>query len=67
MPMKLPKPIVAHPSPIVNLPAYITDRAARVDAALEAILPKSTTRPATIHRAMRHSVFAGGKRLRPIL
>jgi len=38
-----------------------------VDSALERLLPPTTQRPASIHRAMRHSVFAGGKRLRPIL
>jgi geranylgeranyl diphosphate synthase, type II len=37
------------------------------DAALERLLPPATQHPASIHRAMRHSVFAGGKRLRPIL
>jgi geranylgeranyl diphosphate synthase type II len=37
------------------------------DAALERLLPPATQRPVSIHRAMRHSVFAGGKRLRPIL
>jgi geranylgeranyl diphosphate synthase type II len=37
------------------------------DAALERLLPSPDTQPHSIHRAMRHSVFAGGKRLRPIL
>ena len=37
------------------------------DAALERLLPTPDTLPHSIHRAMRHSVFAGGKRLRPIL
>jgi geranylgeranyl diphosphate synthase type II len=37
------------------------------DAALERLLPSPETPPVSIHRAMRHSVFAGGKRLRPIL
>jgi geranylgeranyl diphosphate synthase, type II len=37
------------------------------DAALERLLPLATQQPVSIHRAMRHSVFAGGKRLRPIL
>jgi geranylgeranyl diphosphate synthase type II len=37
------------------------------DAALEHLLPPATQYPASIHAAMRHSVFAGGKRLRPIL
>ena len=40
---------------------------ALTDAALERLLPPATQRPASIHQAMRHSVFAGGKRLRPIL
>ncbi|PYV56468.1 MAG: polyprenyl synthetase [Acidobacteria bacterium] len=37
------------------------------DSALDRLLPSETQRPASIHKAMRHSVFAGGKRLRPIL
>ena len=37
------------------------------DGALERLLPAATQYPASIHQAMRHSVFAGGKRLRPIL
>ena len=37
------------------------------DAALERLLPSPETPPRSIHRAMRHSVFAGGKRLRPVL
>jgi geranylgeranyl diphosphate synthase type II len=37
------------------------------DAALERLLPPGTQHPTSIHQAMRHSVFAGGKRLRPIL
>jgi geranylgeranyl diphosphate synthase type II len=37
------------------------------DAALERLLPSPETLPHSIHRAMRHSVFAGGKRLRPVL
>jgi geranylgeranyl diphosphate synthase type II len=41
--------------------------AALTDQALERLLPASTTAPTSIHQAMRHSTFAGGKRLRPIL
>ena len=37
------------------------------DTALERLLPSPDTLPHSIHRAMRHSIFAGGKRLRPIL
>lgn len=39
----------------------------KVDQALERSLPDAATRPATLHAAMRYSVFAGGKRLRPVL
>ncbi len=38
-----------------------------IDQALEKLLPPPAQRPESIHKAMRHSVFAGGKRLRPIL
>ena len=38
-----------------------------IDQALEKLLPSPAQRPESIHQAMRHSVFAGGKRLRPIL
>src|SRR5512142_391872 len=38
-----------------------------IDQALDKLLPPPTQRPESIHKAMRHSVFAGGKRLRPIL
>jgi geranylgeranyl diphosphate synthase type II len=41
--------------------------AALADDALERLLPAATLEPHSIHRAMRHSTFAGGKRLRPIL
>src|SRR5438477_11406864 len=50
-----------------DLQAYLTDRAAAVNRALDRSLPSSSTRPATIHKAMRYSLFAGGKRLRPAL
>ena len=40
---------------------------ALTDRALERLLPAADVRPASIHRAMRHSIFAGGKRIRPIL
>src|SRR5580698_1688478 len=39
----------------------------RTDRALEELLPDAATVPASIHGAMRHSTFAGGKRLRPLL
>lgn len=51
----------------MNLKAYLVARQKQIDRALDRFLPKANTRPATIHRAMRYSLFAGGKRLRPIL
>ncbi len=38
-----------------------------IDQALDRLLPGPDQAPVSIHRAMRHSVFAGGKRLRPVL
>jgi geranylgeranyl diphosphate synthase type II len=38
-----------------------------IDQALDRLLPSADQAPVSIHRAMRHSVFAGGKRLRPVL
>ena len=50
-----------------DLKAYARQKAKLVDQALDKYLPSSRTKPATIHKAMRHSLFAGGKRVRPIL
>ncbi len=52
---------------IVELKRYLTERQQEIDRALDRFLPGASTRPATIHKAMRYSLFAGGKRLRPIL
>ncbi|MDD5261409.1 MAG: polyprenyl synthetase family protein [Methylacidiphilales bacterium] len=46
---------------------YWQQRQATFEKALHAALPPASTKPATIHKAMRYSLFAGGKRLRPIL
>jgi geranylgeranyl diphosphate synthase type II len=51
----------------IDVKTLLTTGAALTDAALERLLPAATTEPHSIHRAMRHSTFAGGKRLRPIL
>jgi len=59
---------MAHPtSAPMKLPAFFEEDRIAVDAALERLLPTESTRPASIHQAMRYSVFAGGKRIRPIL
>lgn len=50
-----------------DLKTYIAERCKLVDAALNTLIPSAETSPATLHKAMRHSMFAGGKRLRPIL
>jgi geranylgeranyl diphosphate synthase, type II len=50
-----------------DLESYLASRRQLVDEALDRALPAEDQPPATIHRAMRYSVFAGGKRLRPIL
>src|SRR5438093_4358681 len=51
----------------MSLKTYLASRQKMVDQALSRFLPKETKKPATIHKAMRYSMFAGGKRLRPIL
>ena len=51
----------------MNLKRYLVARQREVDRALDRFLPKASVPPATIHKAMRYSLFAGGKRLRPIL
>lgn len=50
-----------------DLAAYLAERRQRVDDALATVLPPDETPPTSVHRAMRYSVMAGGKRLRPIL
>ena len=51
----------------MNLKAYLRSRRKEIDRALDYYLPKTNVKPATLHKAMRYSLFAGGKRLRPIL
>jgi geranylgeranyl pyrophosphate synthase len=54
--------VAAHP-----LERFITTARARVDDALDRYLPRPPACPAIVSEAMRYSVFAGGKRLRPVL
>ncbi len=51
----------------VDVKSMIHEGAELTDRALERLLPSADTVPASIHGAMRHSTFAGGKRLRPEL
>lgn len=48
-----------------DLASFLATRTELVNRALDQFLPKATTKPATLHRAMRYSLFAGGKRMRP--
>ena len=50
-----------------ELTAYLAEQVRVVDEALEKWVPAESTDPASIHKAMRYSLFAGGKRIRPIL
>jgi geranylgeranyl diphosphate synthase type II len=52
---------------VADVKTLIHEGAALTDRALEELLPSVETVPASIHGAMRHSTFAGGKRLRPVL
>lgn len=51
----------------MDLKQYLHDRITIVDEALERYLPREKDMPSSLHRSMRYSVFAGGKRIRPIL
>jgi geranylgeranyl diphosphate synthase type II len=51
----------------MTLDQYIAEQQRRVDAALRHWVPPETEEPSTIHKAMRYSLFAGGKRIRPLL
>jgi geranylgeranyl diphosphate synthase, type II len=50
----------------MSLESYLDQQRKRIDARLDSLLPPEEQRPAVIHRAMRYSLFAGGKRIRPI-
>jgi geranylgeranyl diphosphate synthase type II len=51
----------------MTLKEFFSEQQRLIDAALDRFTPAESAHPATIHRAMRHSLFAGGKRIRPIL
>src|SRR6516162_8399206 len=50
-----------------SLQTFLDAGTTAVNQALDRFLPSAATRPATIHKAMRYSLFAGGKRMRPAL
>src|ERR1700744_4809705 len=51
----------------MTLKEFFSDQQRLIDAALDRFPPPESQHPATIHRAMRYSLFAGGKRIRPVL
>ena len=51
----------------MNLRDYLAQQQKLIDTALDHLVPSEETPPAVIHRAMRYSLFAGGKRIRPVL
>ena len=51
----------------MTLDQYASQQREAINRALDRLLPDENEYPQTIHRAMRHSVFAGGKRIRPLL
>lgn len=51
----------------MTLSEYVARQQSRVDEALQRWVPRESTLPESIHKAMRYSLFAGGKRIRPIL
>lgn len=51
----------------MELKPYLATRQRTIDRALDRFLPKENVSPSTLHKAMRYSLFAGGKRLRPVL
>ena len=51
----------------MEIKRYLNEKKEFVDSALERYFPRETESTSTIHRAIRHSLFAGGKRIRPIL
>jgi geranylgeranyl diphosphate synthase type II len=55
------------PAKAFDLQEFLSSRTEAVNCGLDRFLPAAGTRPATIHKAMRYSLFAGGKRMRPAL
>src|SRR5580704_6449447 len=51
----------------MNYPTFFDDNQKMIEAGLERALPPADAQPPSIHQAMRYSVFAGGKRIRPML
>ena len=52
---------------LMPLETYLQERLQLIDRALDGYLPRASAKPPTVHKAMRYSLFAGGKRIRPVL
>ena len=61
------KGLASPPQDPFDVQEFLAIRTLRVNKALDGFLPSAKTSPSTIHRAMRYSLFAGGKRMRPAL
>lgn len=61
------KPIGRNGPPSFSVADYLEQSCRAVNRALDLFVPPARTKPATIHQAMRYSLFAGGKRIRPAL
>lgn len=57
----------AKPEKSFDLQSYLEIGSSEVNRALDKLLPRAGTKPPTIHQSMRYSLFAGGKRMRPML
>ena len=68
-PMSAANANVSNPArpPAFDVAGYLAASTKTVNAALDRLLPQASCKPATIHKAMRYSLFAGGKRMRPAL
>ena len=62
-----PKHAGPKPRKTFDLQSFLNSRTKLVNSALDGFLPSENTKPATIHKSMRYSLFAGGKRMRPAL
>lgn len=67
VPGRKTKPIPSLNNNMFNLEAFLKIRTQAINRALDRFLPRASAQPKTIHKAMRYSLFAGGKRMRPAL
>src|SRR5262245_12133887 len=65
--MRAPSAPKTGSGPPFDLAGYLRDRTVLINRALDRFLPKASAKPATLHQAIRYSLFAGGKRIRPAL